>query len=46
MYFDLFFSPFGHAAQYVGSWFPNQGSNLYPLKWKHGVFFFLEIKKF
>ena len=23
--------------QHVGSQFPNQGSNLYPTHWKHGV---------
>ena len=26
-----------HAAQHVGSSFPNQGLNLWPLHWKHGV---------
>ena len=28
---------FGHAMWHVGSLFPNQGSNLRPLPWKHGV---------
>ena len=28
---------FGQAAQYVGSQFPDQGSNLQPLLWKHRV---------
>ena len=32
---QLFF--FGHAMQHVGSYFPNQGSNLCPLQWKRGV---------
>ena len=28
---------FGHAMQHAGSSFPDQGSNLCPLQWKHGV---------
>lgn len=32
---DLFFFFFGHAVWQVGSQFPNQGSNLRPLQWKH-----------
>lgn len=31
----LFFVPF--VTQRTGPYFPNQGSNLYSLKWKHGV---------
>ena len=27
----------GHASRYVGSYFPDQGSNPHPLKWKYGV---------
>lgn len=46
--FDLslkcFIYLFGHAVWHVGSWFPEQGSNPYPLQWKrpgmslHAVF--------
>ena len=28
---------FGHAMEYVGSWFPDQGSNTKLMHWKHGV---------
>ena len=51
--FDLSFSSlfiFFHMAQHAGSYFPNQGSNLCPLQWKHRVLtrelplrFFMEI---
>ena len=28
---------FGRVARHVESWFPNQGSNLYPLHWKKSL---------
>ena len=28
---------FGHAMEYVGSWFPDQGSNPKLMHWKHGI---------
>ena len=31
----FFFLIFGHFALYVGSWFPNKGSNPHPLQWEH-----------
>ena len=34
--FNHFFF-FDHTSWHVGSWFPNGGSNLHPLQWKHGV---------
>ena len=33
----LFFFFFGCATRRIGSQFPDQGSNLYPLHWKLGV---------
>ena len=33
----LLFLLFGHTVQHVGSQFPDQGSNLHPLHWKHGI---------
>ena len=37
--FNHFFFPFffDHASWHAGSWFPNWGSNLHPLQWKHAV---------
>ena len=35
--FIFFCFVFGHAAQQMRSWFPDQGSNPHPLHWKHGV---------
>ena len=34
---QFFFFFFDHTSWHVGSWFPNWGSNLRPLQWKHGV---------
>ena len=36
-YFILFIYLFGCTAKCVGSWFHNQGPNLSPLHWRHGV---------
>ena len=36
-FFYLFIYLFGRAVQHVGSQFPDQGLNLCPLHWKHGV---------
>ena len=33
----MYFILFGFAMQHVGSWSSDQGSNLCPLQWKHGV---------
>ena len=33
----FFFFFFGHTAQHVGSYLPDQGSNPRPLHWKRGV---------
>ena len=34
---SIIFSFFWPHPRHVGSQFPNQGSNLHPLRWKHGV---------
>ena len=31
------FKKFGHTAQHIGSYIPDQGSNLCPLHWKHEI---------
>ena len=35
LFFQFYF--FNHTVWHVGSQFPDQGQNLYPLHWKHGV---------
>lgn len=34
---SFFFLFFGHAEWHPGSYFPDQRSNLSPLKWTHGI---------
>ena len=33
----IFFKKFGHTAQHIGSYIPDQGSNLCPLHWKQEI---------
>ena len=33
----VFLKIFGHTVQHIESYFPNQGKNLCPLWWKHGI---------
>ena len=44
MYRDFIYFIFGHTAQHEESWFPDQGSNLGFLQWKHGVFKLLDCQ--
>ena len=37
LHFKTFIYFFGHTKRHVGSWFPDQGSNLHLLHWEHGI---------